>query len=59
MVAKRLPFICTKDVKWHDGPPFSSADVKYTIERIMTPIVTIGSLQFVALLGGVVVTERV
>jgi len=24
-------------VKWHDGMPFSSADVKYTIERIMNP----------------------
>jgi peptide/nickel transport system substrate-binding protein len=24
-------------VKWHDGTPFSSADVKYTIERIMNP----------------------
>jgi peptide/nickel transport system substrate-binding protein len=24
-------------VKWHDGAPFSSADVKYTIERIMHP----------------------
>jgi ABC-type transport system substrate-binding protein len=26
-----------KGVKWHDGAPFSSADVKYTIERIMPP----------------------
>src|SRR6266540_5071530 len=24
-------------VKWHDGTPFSSADVQYTIERIMHP----------------------
>src|SRR2546422_8352015 len=24
-------------VKWHDGVPFSSADVTYTIERIMHP----------------------
>jgi peptide/nickel transport system substrate-binding protein len=24
-------------VKWHDGVPFSSADVKYTTERIMHP----------------------
>ena len=26
-----------KGVKWHDGMPFSSADAKYTIERIMNP----------------------
>src|SRR5919198_1029181 len=26
-----------KGVKWHDGVPFSSADAKYSIERIMNP----------------------
>jgi len=25
------------DVKWHDGQPFTSADVKFTIESIMAP----------------------
>ena len=25
------------DVKWHDGAPFSSDDVKWTIDRIMNP----------------------
>ncbi len=34
---KTITFHLHKGVKWHDGMPFSSADVKYTIERIMTP----------------------
>ena len=34
---KTLTFHLHKGVKWHDGTPFSSADVKYTIERIMRP----------------------
>src|SRR6266567_4066495 len=32
-----LTFHLHQGVKWHDGAPFSSADVKYTIERIMHP----------------------
>ena len=34
---KTITFHLHKGVKWHDGAPFSSADVKYTIERIMNP----------------------
>src|SRR5438093_2203954 len=34
---KTLTFYLHKEVKWHDGAAFSSADVKYTIERIMNP----------------------
>ena len=34
---KTVTFHLHKGVKWHDGAPFSSADVKYTIERIMNP----------------------
>src|SRR5215470_11113554 len=34
---KTVTFHLHKGVKWHDGMPFSSADVKYTIERIMNP----------------------
>ena len=34
---KSITFHLHQGVKWHDGAPFSSADVKYTIERIMTP----------------------
>jgi peptide/nickel transport system permease protein len=33
--------------------------MKHALRNVVIPIVTIGSLQFVALLGGVVVTERV
>lgn len=29
-------FHLAKGVKWHDGEPFTSADVKYTFERIMS-----------------------
>lgn len=32
-----LTFHLHQGVKWHDGTPFSSADVAYTVERIMHP----------------------
>src|SRR5438309_1989356 len=32
-----LTFRLHTGVKWHDGTPFSSADVAYTVERIMHP----------------------
>jgi peptide/nickel transport system substrate-binding protein len=34
---KTITFHLHQGVKWHDGMPFSSADVQYTIERIMHP----------------------
>src|SRR5262244_3212697 len=34
---KTITFHLHKGVQWHDGVPFSSADVQYTIERIMHP----------------------
>src|SRR5499433_1807168 len=34
---KTITFHLHQGVKWHDGTPFSSADVKYTVERIMNP----------------------
>src|SRR5215510_3690003 len=34
---KTITFHLHKGVKWHDGASFSSADVQYTIERIMHP----------------------
>ena len=30
-------FRLRKDVKWHDGEPFTAEDVKFTIEAIMNP----------------------
>src|SRR5438552_1906612 len=30
-------FALRKDVKWHDGKPFTAADVKFTFERILDP----------------------
>lgn len=30
-------FYLRKDVKWHDGEPFTADDVKFTIEAIMNP----------------------
>lgn len=30
-------FYLEEDVKWHDGEPFTAADVKFTIEAIMDP----------------------
>ena len=32
-----ITFHLAENVTWHDGAPFSSEDVKYTIERIMFP----------------------
>src|SRR6266849_9959260 len=34
---KPITFHLHKGVKWHDGVPFSSADVQYTLERMMHP----------------------
>jgi peptide/nickel transport system substrate-binding protein len=33
----KVIFHLAEGVRWHDGVPFSSADVKYTIDRIMNP----------------------
>ena len=32
---KRLTFNLVRNAKWHDGKPFTSADVKFTFEEIM------------------------
>jgi len=34
---KTIIFHLHKGVQWHDGTPFSSADVQFTIDRIMNP----------------------
>jgi peptide/nickel transport system substrate-binding protein len=33
--ARTVTFKLRDNVKWHDGPPFTSADVKYTFEEIL------------------------
>jgi peptide/nickel transport system substrate-binding protein len=33
-------FKLNEGVKWHDGKPFSSADVKYTIDEVILPLHT-------------------
>src|SRR5262249_32650466 len=30
-------FVLRRDVKWHDGKPFTAADVKFTYEKILDP----------------------
>ncbi|MFH1486333.1 MAG: ABC transporter substrate-binding protein, partial [Chloroflexota bacterium] len=34
---KTYTFYLRKGVKWHDGKPFSSADAKFTLERMIDP----------------------
>ena len=31
---RNLVFLLRKDVKWHDGKPFTSKDVKYTFDMV-------------------------
>ena len=31
---RNLVFFLRRDVKWHDGPPFTSKDVKYTFDMV-------------------------
>ncbi len=33
---KEITFYLNEDVKWHDGEPFSSADVKFTFDTIIS-----------------------
>jgi peptide/nickel transport system substrate-binding protein len=33
-------------VKWHDGQPFTSADVKFSVEKIILPLHSRGKVQF-------------
>ncbi|MBI2909651.1 MAG: ABC transporter substrate-binding protein [Chloroflexi bacterium] len=32
-----ITFTLKQGVKWHDGKPFTSADAKYSVERLMSP----------------------
>ncbi len=42
-------FHLQEGVKWHDGKPFTSADVKFTIEEVVIPYHSQGKAQFQAL----------
>ena len=35
---RRIVFYLRKDVKWHDGVPFTANDVKFTYDAIMDPL---------------------
>lgn len=35
---QRITFYLRKDVKWHDGTPFTANDVKFTYDAIMNPL---------------------
>lgn len=35
---QRITFYLRKDVKWHDGKPFTANDVKFTYDAIMNPL---------------------
>ncbi|MEO7762578.1 MAG: ABC transporter substrate-binding protein [Casimicrobiaceae bacterium] len=39
-------FKLRSNVKWHDGKPFTSSDVKFSIEKIVRPLHSRGKVQF-------------
>ena len=39
-------FKLRNNVKWHDGKPFTSGDVKFSIEKIVLPLHSRGKVQF-------------
>jgi peptide/nickel transport system substrate-binding protein len=43
---KKYTFKLFKNVKWHDGKPFTSADVKFTFEKILIPFHPRGKAAF-------------
>jgi len=43
---KTFTFHLRHDITWHDGEPFTSADVKFTIEEVLIPHNPMGKLAF-------------
>jgi peptide/nickel transport system substrate-binding protein len=39
---RSFTFRLRRNVKWHDGKPFTSADVKFTIEQVLLPLHPLG-----------------
>ncbi|SEQ18093.1 peptide/nickel transport system substrate-binding protein [Faunimonas pinastri] len=42
-------FNLVPNVKWHDGQPFSSADVKFSFEQVLLPLHPVGKINFAAI----------
>lgn len=48
---KSYTFKLRQGVKWHDGKPFTSEDVKFSVEKIVTPYHSRGKVYFGGLAG--------
>lgn len=48
---KTITFKLRGDVKWHDGKPFTSEDVKFTVEKLVKPFHSRGKIYFGELAG--------
>ncbi len=46
---KTYTFHLAKNVKWHDGKPFTSADVKFSFEQVLLPYHPVGKVNFAAI----------
>lgn len=42
-------FHLAKGVKWHDGTPFTAADVKFSFEEVLKPLHPVGKVNFAAI----------
>src|SRR3954468_24970278 len=43
---KTFTFKLRNDVKWHDGQPFTSEDVKFSVEKLVKPLHSRGKVYF-------------
>src|SRR5215204_2098008 len=43
---KTFTFKLRNDVKWHDGQPFTSEDVKFSVEKLVMPFHSRGKVYF-------------
>lgn len=54
---KSYTFILRQDVKWHDGTPFTAADVKWTIDSILEQGTSANGYKFLSLVDEVVTPD--